>query len=329
MPVEFFYPFTVTALTAEFTPTSTGVSVMQDGAFDAFTDEPDEIRIDVKAHIDGKFLTQLLPPDTDPGVALAAAVVVQSKEGRNRLAHHLSGSPGNWSGMVTLRRSQWRGPVDLYAKLHLSGPLPASDGKAADKGAAVAWSERTRVFFDERDDQPSGRSLRIDWIHFKEDPELVDDHIFAMRPDPGGPPVILLNLDFENAYAVLDSRGTHGPKARVRDATFQIIVHQCWTSILTDAWGSLVQIPRQAESPMEELPSWKREVLVDWCVDLFPGTDTIGAQAALIEAAQGGDISDMVTRGIPTAIQSRLSTSRGFSGLVKEIAAFGITGEGG
>ena len=175
-----------------------------------------------------------------------------------------------------------------------------------------------------REGVPPGAFLEIKWQNFKEGDEWFrarQDHLFALKVSDSAP-VIYLNEAIANARPVLDSQGTHGVKGRIRDASYFMIVHQAWSSLIASALSHLARMyaDQSYDDRLNGLPQWEAIVLEDWGPYLYPATDKGSAIDQIIEAVQNQiALDELVTERLPTAIQTRFLTTRGFEGLVAEV----------
>jgi len=183
------------------------------------------------------------------------------------------------------------------------------------------------VLFDEPHHPPGGK-LPVRWEDFsRSDSRWRREHadsLFALDSSED-PPVIQLNSGIPQAYSVLQSHGTRGMKARIRDATYSTIVHQVWSSLLAIALAELagtVVWPEEEHLDPEErlgrMGGWQQSIVRDWSIYLYPDRDPEAALEEVVSAADDArKMTDVMSR-LPNAIQKRLRTGRGFEGLVRE-----------
>lgn len=236
---------------------------------------------------------------------------------------------------VALSRQEWCGDVTLQLVCSRTSTLNGSSSRlATDCFSRLAWSPVVTVRLDPPVAQQGG-SIRVRWESFSRSPtslarknhprNLFDIDVVHDVPE------IVLNEDIEYARHVLDSRGTTGVRARIRNATNYMIAHQCWTSLLAIAITELSSSLNSdsglsPEEAISELSPWQSSVLVDWSTHLYPGQDRTSAIASLVESV-GNTVAraELFASRIPSAIQRRWSTPNGFAGLVRDHEA--LSGE--
>ena len=158
-------------------------------------------------------------------------------------------------------------------------------------------------------------------MDFREDPGLPDENLFALRLQER--PVILLNSGIPFAFGILNSRGTHGAAARIRDAVYAQIVHQVWTSLIGHCFSSVLRVAAEDPSTtLDRLAEWESQVVLDWAVAFYPGeADNAAAVSDLIDELLTSGNTLLIER-VADVIQSRMDTVRGFQGLVRESGRF-------
>jgi hypothetical protein len=127
---------------------------------------------------------------------------------------------------------------------------------------------------------------------------------------------------------VLTSAGRRGAKYRIKQATFHQIVHQGWSSILSDLCNQLraaIQAatpdsePPTVEETLSGLAQWQGDVLRDWAGHLYPEAgDRETALGSLIDAVSQVESQDLLVFRMSRAIQTRFTTYKSFEGLLRE-----------
>lgn len=331
MSPDHFYPYRTAAEQIRLEIDSQGTDIRKggDGSLLAYEDGTEVVNVRLSIAIPDSVFEKVVAPAERAAPPLDVQVVYRGTESRKRGALSVPGD-GIHEGTLTLLRREWRGTVEVQAILVRTEDgdgLP--DGFASARGALLAWSQPRRVLFDEPP-QPPGGQLRVQWEDFgRSNSRWRRDHagdLFSLDTT-GDLPVVFLNSGISQAYTVLQSSGTRGPRARIRDATYSMIVHQVWSSLLTIA---LAELARSADLPEEDrldpgerlgqIPGWQQSIVRDWSSYLYPDRDSESALTDLVLAAgDAGRITDVMSR-LPNAIQSRLRTVRGFEGLVRESA---------
>lgn len=324
MSIDRFYPYRTCPDSLQLELDAPGLELPRgsDGALQIYDQDIAEVTLRAAVAMPGHVLPTVLAPEERNNPPVSVVLVCQSVEARRREARPLDGD-GVYEITFTLRRSEWIGAVEFQAALVRTTArqgLPAGFG--ADRGCLLAWSEPRRVLFDEPP-LPPGNFLEVVWVRFDEGDEWLrrhESHLFALETT-GPRPRLLLNSGVPGAVSILAGTGTRGPAARIRDATYHLIVHQVWSSLLAAAMGHLAATaPSPEDEPdLDLLEPWQQGVLQGWAPFLFPEEEREGALKQLPASVRRQDTMDAVLlRRLPTAIQQRLSTFRGFEGLVQE-----------
>jgi hypothetical protein len=209
-----------------------------------------------------------------------------------------------------------RGTLDVHAAVTIGDPSGFP--------RLVAWSETIRVNIDRPDIGGIGSSLPVRWEKFGASDELSDQvaNLYTIGWDAeAAMPEIILNSDYPSAYEVLTNKGTHGPRARIRDATFASIAGQAWGSLLSSALSTAAALIADDVAPAdvpEELDSWERVVLESWAPLLAPGRPAEDALTVVLEQLDGDNPGEYGRRIIPRAVQTRLELGKAFTGQVLE-----------
>lgn len=322
MTVSRFYPYATVAngIVLQIDAADPQPFLTDDGSVWAADEDVSEVGLTLRVSLEESVLGKVLPTSESDGSTAHLVLVAQTTQGRRREAFQV-GSDGLVS--LSLARSEWVGVVELYGLLVRSHestePL---EGFASHRHALLAWSEPLQVRFDEAPDRP-GDLLPVRWVRFTERPDLRDcrQHLFAVIPE--NPPELLLNLDVLELRAVLDSKGTHGTKARIRDAIFMQIAHQVWTSLLVTALSSLATEASAVttglgQDVLDQLSPWEAAVLRRWGPDLLPEVEEESIISDLADAVSGSRAGHLFLFRIPNAVQRRLESYRPFEGLVKD-----------
>lgn len=329
MSPDRFYPYRTAADQIHFVIDSEDAELRRsrDGSLLAHGDGVEVVKLRLSIAIPDSVIERVVAPSEQMDPPLDVRVVYRSIESRKRCILSVPGD-GIHEGTLSLRCRDWRGAVEMQALLirtREGDALP--EGFASARGAMVAWSAPGRVLVDEPY-QPPGGQLQVRWEDFaRSSSRWRRQHagdLFALDTTED-PPVILLNIGIPRAYPVLQSAGTRGPKARIRDAAYAMIVHQVWSSLLSIAIVELAAISsapgedyRDPEDRLRQIPDWQQGIIRDWSNYLYPDRDPESALQQLVSAADDPrSMTDVMSR-LPNAIQTRLRTVQGFQGLVRE-----------
>lgn len=322
MSKVFAYPYrTAGCLTTELTVNEpTEAEPDDNNVIRALEDEV--VRLVFSLEVDLDRLESALPGGTDLRAACGVGVLIESASSRTRKMHWSEELVDRQAIALEICRADYFGSVKLTPAVLLKQGIDEQQEFAHAKGSVFQRGDTVTVQLDEAD-PPPGSGLRVEWRSFKSEPGLSVQELFALRVEQNEP-IILLNSDHEGAFQVLESRGTHGANARIRDAQFHLIAHQVWTSLIASTLerfdSELDNTDRSADEAIKELTPWESQVLDDWAVHLLPPdtgeADRLSELAALLEEG----VSDMVLERIPVAIQRRWMTPRSFDGLVRDLA---------
>lgn len=261
----------------------------------------------------------------DPPLDLV--LTLRSTTSRRREAFSFPYVNGETSHELTLDRATWSGLVEVDASLVRTKDAATPDGAWARRAhMVVGRAPQVRVDVDEPA-RPPGDSLAIEWADFATSPVAAlnrhPDHLFALRSKEGEAPVLYLNQGVEGAVPTLTSTGSTGHKARARDAVFQMIAHQVWSSVLSSSLcelkdNMLTDDDVTLDDALDQLAPWMRSVVEQWAPWLFPDSGPDEVLHRVWELVEGGKWEQLLTERLPTAIEERFDTTRGFRGLVKE-----------
>ncbi len=298
---------------------STDVSQRTDGTWDLYSERPRKVRFSLKIFIDVAALQPAVLPDESVEEVARLVVVGRSISSRRRSA--LASAPiGVEELELEFDCSEFTGRFDLTAFIVRSKACRAVDGYAHLSGSALAEVPVGALWFD-TPPTPTGTGIETRWVDFREDDNLPDGNLFAVRLEER--PVILLNSGIPAAYAVLSSKGTHGAAARIRDAVFAQIIHQVWSSLLGQSFLDVLRVgPEDPDTTLERLISWEAQVIEDWALDFVPSEQDRSTATRILVQKILTSGSNVLLELMPDVIQTRIDTLRGFQGLVRESHRF-------
>lgn len=326
MSISEFYPFRTRpdSIQLQLIPVAEQVRRSSDGSLLVYDVDSHSVAVTALVEAPETIHNDVLDVSEHEDRPVKIILTCNSVASRHRASLNLNGSGAECS--LELEKDDWRGAVEFRACLVRTTDNPAlPDGYANKAGALLAWSESTRILFDEPR-LPPGDYIAIAWKDFSVSEEWLQrqrDHLFAVDTS-GEIPVILLNQGVPQAYQVLNSGANSGTIARIRDATFYMIVHQVWSSLLAETLVSISETRLGDEESidlvLDELPPWQQALFMDWAPKLCPEEDVAEAPSRLISAIRTGTWSrDLLYRRLPEAIQRQHGTWRGFRRLVQEL----------
>ncbi|MDF2092596.1 hypothetical protein P0Y31_09590 [Knoellia sp. 3-2P3] len=311
------------ALQVSLRTEDTSIVERSDESLDLYTEFSGTARFTLEAKIDEAGLLPTIPEGTEAADELQFVVVTRSVSSRTRSVL-LTAPAQSVTTTLSMDSSAYRGKVELSALIVRAAESvgQATAGLAHRAGAVVAEASLATLWFDEPPVE-SGNAIDIQWVDFREQDRLPDDHLFAVRMEEA--PAIFLNTAIPHAHSVLTSRGTHGAKARIRDAVFAQIVHQVWSGILAHCFlEAAAVIADDPEERLAGLADWERQVLTDWALYFHPGEQsTTTATRRLMEQITEND-GLLALERMTDVIQARIDALKPFNGLVKDAHLFGL-----
>lgn len=292
----------------------------------------EQIRLVAQVMISGATLKEVLPPAERKAPPIRVLLRWKNIEGRQRDAVELTGSEV-YEHPILLDRQKWTGTVEFQAvvvrKTRATETTSLEFG--TEVGALLSWSGEVRVHLQDPP-QPPGDFMEVVWVRFDQEARFAryESHLFALETR-GPRPCLLLNAAYPGAHTILSNTARTGSVARVRDATYAMIVHQVWTSLLSSALMTLgsVAVERTRSAPdggspaelLAELVPWQRNVLQEWAPDLMDERNRETALTRLIHVTtQRDQLDELLVRRLPTVVQERNRTWRSLEGLIREIS---------
>jgi hypothetical protein len=280
-------------------------------------------------------LDAVLPPVERAAPPVALRLRLRSTSSRLRRTYDLA-LPEVATDAVELAldidAATWSGFIDVEALLVRTEDSASGAGRwAVTRGTILAAATPIRIDVD-TPVTPPGDSLTVQWEDFETSEKALLKRargtLFALESSQtrDHPPTLLLNSSIDGIRTVLESKGKHGWAARSRDAVFQTIVHQGWSSLIGSALGELKDQaalrPDEGEEVLEEvlaaLSEWMQTVLRTWAPLLWPEEPTERAVERTWEAVRVGDWEELMHERLPVAIAKRFDTAKGLRGLVTE-----------
>lgn len=327
MSISEFYPFKTRpdSIRLELAPAQEEIHRSSDGSLLVYETDSDRLVVNAVVSVPEDIISDVLESSEQQQPPVKAILTYGSIESRQRNSIILPGS-GSSECSLEFSRDQWRGTVEVQASLVRTTENPnISTAYGSKAGARLAWSNPSRILFDEPR-LPPGDYLRIVWKDFANSEDWLrrqSDHLFALDTSEEIP-TLVLNQGISGAYKVLNSRSNSGKIAEIRDATFYMIVHQVWTSLIAEALVNLAEAITGDENNtdliLDELPVWQRRIVIDWAPKLYSEENADESLSHLISSiGQGNWSRDLLYTGLPEAIQRQYKTWRGFKGLVQEM----------
>jgi hypothetical protein len=222
---------------------------------------------------------------------------------------------GSWKGRLELAKR------DLYRVVRLEPVLVrtkrGNDAHyATHPGARLAWGTPVTIELDESP-VAGGNYLDVRWDDFphsdnphrKSNPDLL--YMLDTEPET---PMLWLNSAVEHFKPVMHASGPRGRNLRIRDAMFDTIVSQVWTSLLSIVLTKLAAETAEEEEDTEAV----LEAVNDWAPLLFPEASDRGeAISDLVFHAGDAELRAMLQERIGIAVQRQARTGHAFRGLIR------------
>ncbi len=265
--------------------------------------------LNLSVHVPEPVLQAVLPPSQTPEM-LDLLLVVRCPATFLRFAIRYPHGELENGAKITLRRDQLSGAAQLQAFLVRSQGAPRRSGFASTRGARLADSRSWELRIDRRR-MRAGQHLEVRYHPFSTEPTVPArdrKNLYLLRMDQETPE-IWLNSDHEQIAAVLDSRGTVGRIARIREVVFDQIAQGVWTQLFLRAAGDYVQ-------SREAIYAWQEVVLDLLLRDVFPEERrNTERRDRLAEAWE--DLPSLLVR-LDAALQRRSDMSAHLSRLVEQ-----------
>lgn len=244
-------------------------------------------------------------------------VLVAVRCDRTRLRRGIELAPhaekqGLLEGVISLQRDELRGHAELVAYLvrseHCARSVP---GFAEVKGARLASARQWEVRVDTKP-LGVGQYLNIRFNSFKDDPRMQAGNLYWLDAERENP-TLWLNSDETNLAEVLDSRGTRGGRARVRDVVFDMIAMGVWTQLFMRA---------ALNAQAEDGPSgyeWEENVLRLLLPEMFPDAQDHESCCLALRELYGEGGAVKVLERLDTLLQQRQSLVKHLNTLLTEL----------
>jgi hypothetical protein len=281
--------------------------------------------LDLQAEVEPSAYDWVLPEDERSEPPTELRVAVRSVQSRRRFSVRLDpmGDQTRFGGQVELPKREYHGEVTLEPSLVRVSPGD-DPGYAQHLGAQLVFGDSAVVQVDEPP-VPPGEYLEIDFEDFLTSPNRQRrqhaDLLYSLDT-ARETPKLWLNSRVEDFQQVMRHDSPRGRLRRIRDATFDTIVSQVWTSLASIAFSALaMRMASQGEEdseedPIEGLPDWEQRVIYFWAPRLYPG----GREDALEEVRSAARVPEHFAElheRLGTAIQDWVKSPEAFKGLMR------------
>lgn len=243
-------------------------------------------------------------------------LVVRCPSSRVRRAHLVFDGPlrqRQHAATIRIQRNELYGAAELAPLLLRGAPGEATSmGYASSAGARVAgarpWEIRTDLLRP-----PGGQYLDVKYESFSRfgAPQFPwPDNLYQLDCDTSAP-TLWLNLDHEHVAEILDSKGTVGTRARMREVFFDHISHAVWTRLFLKAAHDVLEAD---EPPFD----WEDAVLDQFLPLIYVDhTTRMSRVEALRDDFSEGDVNAVLER-LDAALQRRHEVAKHMTKLVED-----------
>ncbi|KIG19267.1 hypothetical protein DB30_03823 [Enhygromyxa salina] len=225
--------------------------------------------LDLQLSVPSRVVTQVVGAHErdDPPLAILVALRCDRTRVRRQvgLLNWNQGSGGRFELTLELRRDEFADVAEIDAFVIRSrAATHDTPGVASLAGARLASARSWQLLIDKPIER-AGNYLDIQYRSFAQEPSIPPPQRASLyrldlaREDP----ILYLNADHEHVRAVLDAKGTTGPRARARELLFERIQAGVWTQLFLSASTRFVEDGDHAYA-------WERSVLDQWLVRLYP-----------------------------------------------------------
>lgn len=227
-----------------------------------------------------------------------------------------------WTGKVSFSKA------DLYRTLALE-PVAIRATKGTDTGyaqhvgARLGWGLSVAIEIDDPP-IPTGGYLDIQWDDFKHSDKPLrksNSDLMYMLDTEGETPKLWLNSGIDQLKPVMHVSGPRGRSLRVRDAVFDTIVSQVWSSLVS---AILVKLASElgeeedSDAVLEMLNDWELRILHHWAQHLFPESGDRGdAIGEVLYYAAAPELRGALQDRLGMAVQRHARTVYAFKGLIR------------
>jgi hypothetical protein len=250
-------------------------------------------------------------------------IAVRSTSSRFRTALELERNEDgqSWTCNFEITRRKFHGALQLEPIV-----VRTSDGSdpeyAHHRGARLAWGAPVDIRLEPTPPR-EGDYLDMEFENFEESGNALRRRnrnlLFALDLERD-PPKLWLNNGITRFEMIMKSRARRGIPARIRNATYDTICVQVWTSLIsmsTTTLAATVAADPDAEDALEQLSEWQQRVINFWAPRLFPESTREEAVDQFVHAASRIDRVGALQDRTAFAVQAWAKSAEAFRGLVR------------
>jgi hypothetical protein len=264
--------------------------------------------LDLRLELPQETRDRVLAPGT-PADAIDVLVIVRSPSTFYRSAVRVSMRHAHAKVSLVLERDQLAGLAELEAVVVRTTDAEHGEHASA-RGVRIADSRTWQLRID-RVQEPRGEYLDIRYHSFSKEPTVpTRDHgnLYLLRLEQETPE-LWINADHERIATVLDSKGTVGRHARLREVAFDQVAHGVWTQLF-------VRAARDYVANEETSYAWQDAVLDLLLRDVFPELRSVAERRDRL-AELWGELPLLLAR-LDAALQRRAGASAHLGKLIED-----------
>jgi hypothetical protein len=330
-----FYPYEFAAGALTLNATIQGVETERtaSGALLFLDDLPPEasLRLDLRVRIAPGTVERVTAAENRGEPEPMVAVILRSIPSRlRRLVQVDDDGSDTFSAHVDFRRSELHQNLVATPVLYRTTGGPETPGYASHAGALIGDGEPLQIFLEEPPTPPGGH-LDIEFEDFR----TSGDQLRRSAPDAllaldiqGDLPKLWLNSGIPNLVEIASTRARRGANARIRDALFQAVTAQVWTSLIlasASALNSALRDGVEGRAALDELVEWQKRVLHFWGPRIyhwFGDRDQAIDEICRVAATESG-LAELNEFAVP-AIQQYSGSRTAFDGLIRLVTREGV-----
>lgn len=274
----------------ELNPAQTEIDVASAVGSSGSNDESDwsTITIHGKLHLPEETIQAVFPQDerTKPPAKLYVTIRCHETIYRNRaIVSETPTTPGTYDVALEIPKNTVRGTVELRPYLVRTESRPGEDPNdyADQKNFRVASGTLYYIVVD-RPDGEERAAIDGERVRFSQNAHLPDGNkLYYLDFRNESRPKLWINSDHPRITEVLQSRGSVGAEARMRDVILDQVSYGVWAQLLVRA-GSAVDVEGEVEH------KWQEMVLQTFARNLYDTSDVSEATLRLSD-----DLSDPQT----------------------------------
>lgn len=218
---------------------------------------------------------------------------------------------------LELERHHYRGKSEIKPYIVRNEEREGVDNFANLKSSKVASGRSWELRFDTFD-RVGSSGLEVEWNDFS-DPELempvTEDMLYHLNMKNEVNPVLHLNSSSNEVKRVMESEGTRGPDARMRDVFFNSIIPPVYMELLTHAVESI-----EADD-LEFAHDWQKAMVVNLLDEILYEDDNMDQDAMierLVEIRKSEHGSQKIMSRVQRAIHNRDNPLKDMEKLCRE-----------